>query len=84
MVLYCCVKLKWAQNNVMMALIYALAMMAIEYKCRFWIDWINTDDNWKADMLSRGQIDDLFIKMHLKGLPICQFPTTVIVPNIQY
>ena len=84
MVLYCCVKLKWAQNNVMMALIYTLAMLAIEFKCRFWVRWINTKLNWMADMLSRGMIDDLFVRMHLEDIPINMKPTDIIIPDIDY
>ena len=47
---------KWSKNEWLMAFVYEICALSVEYRFFFWVDWIASLDNVAADALSRFDV----------------------------
>ncbi len=51
----CALTNRTCRNKTLMRLLRQFLMMIVRMECRYWVEWVGTRDNARADALSRGQ-----------------------------
>ena len=61
---------KWCMDELLMAFVYEICALSVEYKFYFWMEWISTKDNILADSLSRFDWQRFYKFNHLYSIKL--------------